>query len=77
MPKRRKKIPAPTRASSGEAQYVTPQTLVKRWDGAVTLGTLRNWRSQGRGPPWTKLERAVVYPLADLVEWEKQNTESN
>lgn len=79
MPKRRKKLTARVVALNGDAEYITPDALCRRWGGAVTVGTLRNWRCQKRGPPWTKLERAVVYPLNGVIEWERQNTvrESN
>jgi hypothetical protein len=35
----------------------------------VSLSTLRNWRVQGKGPPYLKLGRKVSYPLADLLAW--------
>ena len=76
MPTRRKKtrqVIRQTIPADGAAEYLTPSTLVRRWDGAVTLGTLKNWRYQGRGPPWLKLERQVVYPLKYLSEWEETN----
>jgi len=72
MPNKRKKLPARVK-SLDEPEHLRPASLVKRWDGAVTLGTLKNWRSQGRGPPWLKLERQVVYPVKHLVEWEQDN----
>jgi len=75
MPTPRKKPRARSngRAAEGESS-ITPESLVRRWDGAVTLGTLKNWRSLGRGPPWTKLEGKIVYPLEQLAEWESKNT---
>lgn len=74
MPAPRKKLRARTAKTEEGVSSITPQSLVRRWDGAVTLGTLKNWRSQGRGPPWTKLERQVVYPLEQLVKWESRHT---
>jgi hypothetical protein len=32
----------------------------------VATGTLRNWRSQGRGPKYVRLGRRVLYRLKDL-----------
>lgn len=33
----------------------------------VSLGTLRNWRVVGKGPPFTQLQRnLIVYPLAGV-----------
>jgi predicted DNA-binding transcriptional regulator AlpA len=31
--------------------------------------TLSKWRIEGRGPPYRKLGRRVVYERADLIEW--------
>lgn len=64
---------APTAESNPAPEYLTPKGLVRRYDGAVTTETLRNWRSRGRGPPWRKLETRVVYRIADVIEWEKSN----
>ena len=74
MPAPRKRLRARNTKLDEAASSITPQSLVRRWDGAVTLGTLKNWRSQGRGPPWLKLERQVVYPLKQLIEWESNHT---
>lgn len=77
MPAPRKKLrPRPGKVDEA-ASSITPQSLVLRWDGAVTLGTLKNWRSLGRGPPWTKLEKQVVYPLKQLIEWESKHTQGD
>jgi predicted DNA-binding transcriptional regulator AlpA len=54
------------------SELLTPDELVTRWDGAVTTGTLANWRSQDRGPRYVKIGRAVRYRLADIVEWENE-----
>lgn len=53
--------------------FLTADELVKRWGSVVTRGTLANWRSKRVGPPFVKLRARVVYPVADLIEWEKQN----
>jgi hypothetical protein len=55
-------------------EYLTTDALVMRWGGAIQEPTLRNWRVEGYGPPYTKLGRRVVYQLSSLVEWEKRNT---
>jgi hypothetical protein len=55
-------------------EYITPLMLVTRWGGAIGEPTLRNWRHEGRGPPYTKVGARVVYPLVALIEWEKSNT---
>jgi len=53
--------------------FLTADELVKRWGNVVTRGTLANWRSKRVGPPFVKLRARVVYPVPDLIEWEKQN----
>ncbi len=52
------------------ADFLTPDQLVKRWQGAVTTGTLANWRSKGVGPTFTKLRGRVLYPLQAVVDFE-------
>lgn len=64
------KDPAPAEG----AEYLRPKTVLARWNGAVTMGTLRNWRWNGRGPPWTRIGSRVVYPVVSLVEWERSHT---
>lgn len=55
------------------AENLTPDQLVARWNGAVTTGTLANWRSKKQGPPFQKFGSRVRYPLAKVIEWEKSN----
>lgn len=33
-------------------------------------GTLANWRSQGKGPRWTKPGGSILYDWADVYAWE-------
>jgi hypothetical protein len=47
---------------------------VSERDAAVVIGrglqTLRNWRSQGRPPRYTKIGgRSIAYRLTDLIEF--------
>lgn len=56
-----------------EPKFLTPQQVLERWDQAVTIGTLANWRSRREGPPFQKFGTRVRYPLADLVAWEAKN----
>lgn len=53
--------------------YLTPQELVQRWNGAVTTGTLANWRNQGKGPDYMKFGSRVRYSIISVVEYEKAN----
>lgn len=56
--------------------YLTPQELVLRWNGAVTTGTLTNWRNKGKGPDYTKFGSRVRYSLDRVVSWEEKNTQA-
>lgn len=55
------------------SNYLTPQELVQRWNGAVTTGTLANWRNKGKGPAYTKFGSRVRYNLDAVVSYEEQN----
>lgn len=49
---------------------LTTAELAKRWD--LSEGTLRNWRSQGKGPPSVRLGKGgpVRYALEVVIKWE-------
>lgn len=51
--------------------YLTPGELVVRWRSAVTVKTLRNWRSAGRGPDYVTLGTRVLYSLEAVERYEK------
>lgn len=55
-------------------EFLTPQAVSARYAGAVTVGTLRNWRSLKRGPPFVHVGRRVMYRISDLVAWESIHT---
>lgn len=57
--------------------YLTPAQLVARWNGAVTTGTLSNWRNQKRGPAFMKFGRSVRYPMSGVVAYEAAATNDN
>lgn len=57
-----------------QKKFLTPTELSARWDGRISVRTLANWRSQGSGPPFTKIGGAVLYDLARIDEWENRNT---
>lgn len=56
-----------------DTENLTPAELVKRWNNAVTVGTLSNWRSQGRGPAFVKFGRSIRYPLSGVQAYEAEN----
>jgi hypothetical protein len=54
---------------------LTPEEVTQRYRGAVSLGTLANWRAMKIGPAYTKLHKAILYPISLLILWESANTE--
>lgn len=56
-----------------EKTKLTAAEVVKRWDGAITVGTLANWRCKEQGPAFQKFGRKVRYPVAELEKWEQAN----
>ena len=59
--------------SNVKAERLTAVELSERWRGLVSLQTLANWRSQGRGPCYIKVGRKVLYPLDAVEEFEQKN----
>ncbi|MNN61775.1 hypothetical protein D3C81_1770280 [compost metagenome] len=57
-----------------EKKFLTPQELSDRYEGRISARTLANWRTQGNGPPFSKIGGAVLYPADRLSEWERRNT---
>lgn len=57
-------------------QFLTPAQLVARYQGAITMRTLANWRSTGNGPRFTKVGGRVLYPLGAVAEWEASRTKA-
>ncbi|MBN9343935.1 MAG: hypothetical protein BGO76_00345 [Caedibacter sp. 38-128] len=49
---------------------LTPQDLAKRWN--LEPNTLGQWRWNGRGPKYLKINRSILYRLEDVEEFEKQ-----
>jgi len=53
--------------------YLDDTEIVKRWGGKITTKTLANWRSLGKGPPWTNQTGRVTYPLAGIELYESKH----
>jgi hypothetical protein len=50
------------------SQIITPEQLATRW--STSRGYLANLRSQGKGCPYVKLGRRVVYWEKDVKRYE-------
>ena len=61
-------------ANDNAPEYLTPDELHDRWKRRVAVRTLSNWRSLGSGPRFTKVGGRVLYPLAEVVAWERRRT---
>ena len=60
-----------------ESQLLTEAEVVRRYRGALSAGTLRNWRSQGVGPAYLRIGRAILYSREDLERWEATRRKLN
>ena len=54
-----------------EVKYLTPQQVAARYNNAITVRTLGNWRSTGQGPDYVKIGGKVMYPVDALIQWEE------
>jgi hypothetical protein len=63
----------PATAAAGDEIVIDDRRLLGERRVAVMLGynprTLQRWRTEGKGPPSTKIGRKVFYELNDLQEW--------
>ena len=42
----------------------------------VDVATVRNWRAQRSGPPFTKIGRRPLYRIASVLRWLEEREES-
>ena len=63
--------------SADTREYLTPEELVLRYKGQVTVRTLANWRSAGISPPFVKIGGRILYRFTDILEWERKRTVSS
>ncbi|WP_228368197.1 DNA-binding protein [Klebsiella pneumoniae] len=63
--------------AQAQSKFLSAAQVVQRWEGAVTTGTLANWRTQKKGPPYQKMGSKVRYPIAQLEAWEAANMVNN
>ncbi|MCU4161455.1 helix-turn-helix domain-containing protein [Acidiphilium sp. AL] len=57
-----------------DSEFLTAEEVSERYRGAISVGTLRNWRAMRIGPPFIKLGKAVLYRISELDAWDKTNT---
>ena len=55
--------------ADGPKTWLTPEELVQHLRGAVTLGTLRNYRAARTGPRYLKVGRSIFYTLESVDTW--------
>lgn len=61
---------APGHDRAGLAEdWLTPEEVVAGLRGALSLGTLRNYRSARIGPAYVRVGRAIFYPRAEVDAW--------
>jgi hypothetical protein len=54
------------------SEFLTDLELADRWH--MHRQTLISWRSAGTGPAFVRIGRRVLYPLAEVEQYEKANT---
>lgn len=62
-----------TDSTMSKKQYLTPEEVVDRYRGTMSIRTLANWRSMRTGPKFLKIGKAVLYDEADLDAWDERN----
>lgn len=54
--------------------FLTPDELVLRYKGNISVKTLANWRTKGGGPDYVKIGGKIMYPLLAVIAWERLRT---
>ena len=54
------------------SSYLTTAELATRW--GLHSDTLLRWRKAGKGPSYFKTPGSVLYPLAEVEQYEQANT---
>lgn len=63
--------------SEQQKRYLTPEEVSQWFSGRISTRTLANWRTSGRGPKFTKVGGAILYPVDQLEDWESKRTVSS
>lgn len=64
----------PDKTPEETEKYLTPEELIQRYRGKISLRTLDNWRSSGKGPHFTRVGWRILYPLSKVLDYEKRHT---
>lgn len=57
-------------------RFLTVDELCIRYKGKLTEKALANMRSAGKGPPYIKVGRKILYPMDALRTWEAARLKS-
>src|SRR6266511_263896 len=59
-------------ARTPKEELLTVDDLFERYRGLVPKRTIDYWRYTKKGPPFIKIGRRVLYPLAGVIAWERK-----
>lgn len=59
-------------SNTNDCELLTPDQLCERWQRRIKPNTLAQWRSEGKGPAFTKIGNKVFYRLDSIIKWEKE-----
>ena len=54
------------------SELLTTKQLAQRWH--ISESTLHHWRANEFGPAFTRIGSRVLYPLAEVEQYEQANT---
>lgn len=63
--------------SEKKPKLLTTAEVSERYGGRLSVRTLNNWRSQGKGPRFMRLEGKILYAVEELERWEQESTYSS
>lgn len=64
-------------SESKKPKLLTTAEVSQRYEGNLSVRTLNNWRSQGKGPRFLRLEGKILYPVEELEKWEQESLYSS
>jgi len=56
---------------ANSSEFLTDVQLAARWH--MHRQTLISWRAAGTGPPFVRINKRVLYPLAGVEQYEQAN----